>query len=184
MADWPHAPVHRLEEGGTFIVTAGTYGKQHFFRGADRLALLQDCLLSTAKEWGWRLQAWAVFSNHYHFVALSPASGASLSDMIKRLHTATAVAVNEMDGTAGRRVWFEYWDTRLTYEKSYLARLKYVRDNAVHHGLVPVADKYPWCSAAWFERTADRSFINTVNSLKTDRLNVFDEYEAETPTLR
>src|SRR5690348_17024590 len=29
--DWPHAPLHRLSDQGTFIVTAGTYNKEHYF---------------------------------------------------------------------------------------------------------------------------------------------------------
>ena len=67
--DWPHAPMHRLSEYGTYIVTAGTYQKQHWFRGADRLDLLESTLLRVMKKFGWRLEAWAAFSNHYHFVA-------------------------------------------------------------------------------------------------------------------
>src|SRR5690242_14918468 len=66
--DWPHAPPHRVSELGTYIVTAGTYHKQHFFRGADRLDHLEGELLAGAKAAGWQLEAWAVFSNHYHFV--------------------------------------------------------------------------------------------------------------------
>jgi len=29
--NWPHAPLHRLTEKGTYMVTAGTYRKDHFF---------------------------------------------------------------------------------------------------------------------------------------------------------
>ena len=29
---WPHAPMHRLSEAGTYFVTAGTYLKAHHFR--------------------------------------------------------------------------------------------------------------------------------------------------------
>ena len=38
----------------------------------QRLEFLHDSLLGLAEEYGWNLQAWAVFSNHYHFVAMSP----------------------------------------------------------------------------------------------------------------
>src|SRR6202042_686517 len=38
--DWPHAPVHRLSERGTFIVTASTMDKQHFFHDRELLELL------------------------------------------------------------------------------------------------------------------------------------------------
>ena len=43
--DWPHAPVHRLSEHGTYIVTASTHHQQHFFRGSESLTLLEDKLL-------------------------------------------------------------------------------------------------------------------------------------------
>ena len=36
MTDWPHAPVHRLDQAGTYMVTAGTYLKKHHLRNAER----------------------------------------------------------------------------------------------------------------------------------------------------
>ncbi len=175
MPDWPHAPVHRLGAGGAFMVTCGTYLKLHHFRNQDRLDLLQDTLLRVAEEMDWRLQAWAVFSNHYHIVSMSPDDPSSLVTLIKRVHGATAVEVNRRDGTPGRKVWHQYFETALTYQGSYLARLKYVHENPVHHGLVRVATDYQWCSASWFERMAEKPFYKTVSSFKTDRLNVGDD---------
>src|SRR5438132_13923639 len=48
--DWPHAPVHRLSEHGTFIVTASTLHKQHHFRGEEALSMLETKLLQLAKQ--------------------------------------------------------------------------------------------------------------------------------------
>ena len=176
MVDWPHAPAHRLGEAGAYIVTAGTYRKQHFFNEPQRLALLHNSLLAIAREYEWRLQAWAVFSNHYHFVALSPDNPSSLKSFVGKLHTLTAAELNTLDRCEGRKVWYQYWDSHLTYEKSYLARLNYVHNNPVHHGIVPVARQYAWCSASWFENNADRAFFNTVSSFPSDRVKVFDEF--------
>lgn len=179
---WPHAPLHRLSESGTYIVTASTYHKQHFFRGADRLRVLQRGLLTVARECGWQLEAWSVFSNHYHFVAQSPQDeegAGSLSRMLGHLHQETALWINRLDGAKGRDVWYNFWETRLTYQKSYLARLNYVHQNAVKHGLVLVANQYPWCSAAWFERTARPAQVKTIYGIKTDRIKVHDEYEVD-----
>jgi putative transposase len=78
----------------------------------------------------------------------------------------------------GRQVWFNFRETRLTYEKSYLARLNYTHRNAVKHKLVPVANQYPWCSAAWFERTATAAQVKTIYGFKTDRAQICDEYDA------
>ena len=159
-------------------MTAGTYCKQHFFRGAERLPVLQRGLLKLAARFGWGIEAWAVFSNHYHFVAHSPKTGAeSLREMLATLHGETAVWLNRVDKQPNRKVWYNFRETRLTYEKSYLARLNYVHQNPVKHGLVPVASHYPWCSAGWFERVATSAQVKTIYGFKTDRLNVFDEYD-------
>src|SRR5881628_433177 len=99
---WPHAPTHQLATNGTFFVTASTYTKAHHFRGADRLRVLHRGLLTVARDYGWRFEAWAVFSNHYHFVAHSPAQGpeaSNLSDMLKVLHVKTAEWLNKLDRT-------------------------------------------------------------------------------------
>jgi putative transposase len=157
-------------------VTCGTYLKRPWFRGAERLRLLCDALLRLTAEYTWNLQAWAVFANHYHFVALSPDEGQTLRDLTKRLHSETALAVNQWDATPGRRVWFQYWETRLTYQRSYFARLSYVHRNAVHHGLAKEPSLYPWCSAGWFQRRAAASFYKTIMRFGIERLNVPDDF--------
>jgi putative transposase len=175
--DWPHAPIHRLTEAGTYLVTAGTYRKEHFFRDHDRLALLEAALLRVARHYGWQLEAWAVFSNHYHFVAQSPpAAATSLTRFLRHLHGDTARTVNQLDRAPGRQVWQNFWDTRLTFQRSYLARLNYVHQNAVHHGRVAVADQYPWCSAAWFERVTPPAMVKTIYSFKIEQVKVPDDF--------
>ncbi len=158
------------------MVTAGTYEKQLLFASDERLNMVQEKLFKVAAEYDWQLQAWAIMANHYHFVAVPKHEAATLADMVRTLHAGTALAVNHLDQTPGRQVWFQYWDTHLTFEKSYLARLNYVHNNPVHHKLVPVATAYPWCSAGWFEQKARPSFYKTVSSFRYDRLKVPDDY--------
>ena len=176
---WPYAPPHRLGQTGTYFVTASTYCKQHHFRGRERLAVLHRGLLKVAVQYGWALEAWAAFSNHYHFIARSPENPASLRPMLRTLHSRLAGWVNRMDDTPGRQVWFQYRETLLTFEKSYLARLNYVHRNAVHHGLVVIANRYPWCSAGWYERITDPATVESVYGFKTDSLQVEDDYEVD-----
>ena len=99
-----------------------------------------------------------------------------LDNVLNQLHSDTARKLNELDQSTGREVWYNFWDAKLTYEHSYLARLNYVHQNAVKHGLVRVANQYPWCSAAWFERTASVFAIKTIYSFKTDKLKIRDDY--------
>jgi putative transposase len=74
-------------------------------------------------------------------------------------------------------VWFNFRETRLTFQRSYLARLNYVHQNPVRHSLVPVANQYPWCSAQWFERTASPAMVKSIYRFKIDQLRVYDDFE-------
>ena len=174
---WPRAPVHHLSERGTYFVTTGTLHKQHLFADAERRDVLQSKLLELAEEHGWDLEAWAVFAIHYHFVGYSHDGSSPLNTFLGHLHTVTATEINRLDHAPERQVWHNFRETLLTFEKSYLARLNYVHQNAVHHGLVPVANQYPWCSAAWFERTATRAQVSTIYGFKIDRVQVDDDFE-------
>ncbi len=99
--------------------------------------------MELANHYRWQLEAWAVFANHYHIVARGFPDSASLGKVLKHLHTDTSRELNRLDRKQGRKVWHNFRDTKLTFEQSYLARLNYVHQNAVHHKLVPVANQYP-----------------------------------------
>ena len=79
----------------------------------------------------------------------------------------TAKEFNRADDTPGRKIWFQYWETQLTFKRSYLARLNYVHNNPVKHGVTTEAKNYAWCSAAWFATNASPAFRATVDGFKT-----------------
>src|SRR5205807_1735846 len=93
------------------------------------------------------------------------------------LHSDHAREINKLDNAVGRKVWFQFWDKHLTFERSYLARLNYVNQNPVHHGVAQLATNYRWCSAAWFESRASRAFAASVRRFKIDRVNVYDDFD-------
>ncbi|OVE73498.1 hypothetical protein BVX94_03715 [bacterium B17] len=181
MNDWPHSPPHRLKEKGAYMITCGTYRKAHFLNTPDKLDMFRVLFFDCITEAGWDLHAWALLSNHYHFIASSPFEPSSLRRMISKLHTLSARDLNERDRQPGRKVWFQYFDTHITFVNSYFPRLKYVHRNPEHHGVVARAENYPWCSASWFERTAQTSFQKTVEGFKTNTISVKDEFIPRTP---
>ena len=174
--DWPHAPLHRLGSDGVYMVTGATLYKKIIFSTAEKLTSLENEILTLSKLYCWQLEAWAVFRNHYHMIARGQAGASQLDAYLKHLHCNSARNVNAQDQAAERQVWYNFWETRLTYERSYLARLNYVHQNAVKHGLVTIASNYEWCSAAWFERTASLATVKTIYSFKTDKLKIHDDY--------
>ena len=173
---WPHAPPLYFTAHGTYLITAATLHRSHLFGSGEKLDLLRDTTFELAKNYVLILQAWAFFANHYHLVINFENSAAAHCDFVRHLHRELAIRLNGMDATPGRRGMYEFWDTRLTFEKSWLARLNYVHQNAVKHGLVLVDNQYPWCSAAWFETNARSGFVKSVYSFKTDCLKVPDDF--------
>src|SRR3970282_890709 len=114
--------------------------------------------------------------NHYHFLASSPEDPGTLRKFLSKLHMTTAKQLNEWDGTPGRKVWYQFWDSHITFENSYLARLNYVHHNPQHHGVTADAAGYRWCSAKWFSENAPEAFRAMVASCKIDRLGVADDF--------
>jgi putative transposase len=174
MEHWPHAPLHWLYAPGIYIVTGATLHKENYFTEPRKLDLVQSKLLETAQRYEWNLEAWSILTNHYHFIARSPGDANTLRGLIRDFHSGVSREINRMDGVAGRKVLYQFRDEMITTERSYLARLKYVHGNAVHHRIVENASNYRWCSASWFERTASRSFVKTVYGFKIDYLRVFE----------
>ena len=103
----------------------------------------------------------------------------SLSKMLGKMHTLSAMHVNKLDDRPGRKVWHNFWDSALTFHNSYLARLNYVHQNAVKHGLVAVASDYHWCSAGWLERVTSPAMRKTLARFKGDKVKVEDDWTPE-----
>jgi len=158
------------------MVTGATLNRRHYFADTERLSLLQNTLLSTLTEYEWQPESWAVFANHYHVIAKSPDNGKKLKATFQRLHSQASRELNKLDKQAGRKIWFQYWDSLITFEDSYYPRLNYVNNNPVKHGLVGNAELYPFCSAAWFRANAEPGYYRKVSSYRYDNLEIEDDY--------
>ena len=165
---------------GTYFVTAGTHRKEHFFQSPLALDEVQELFFQSATAEKCSLQAWCFLSNHYHVVVQMNGAG-DLQRLIRRFHSTSAKALNTRDGARGRQVWFQFRETELTFERSWLARLRYTNENAVHHQLVQASTQYRWGSARSFEERATPAFNKTLRSVRMDRVKVLDEFDAAAP---
>jgi putative transposase len=175
--DWPHAPPHRLLSAGVYFLTARTSERRPLLVDDSLKDWFQDTLLKVIDEMGWKLEAWCILSNHYHLVAHSPKSGGiSLRPLIQQLHSLTTKELNRRDGTGGRtRLWQNFRETLLVEQASYMARLHYVHQNAVHHQLVKTGSEWKWCSALAFKKAVTPAWVKTVASFRYDRIAELDE---------
>ena len=176
--DWPHAPPHRLWQCGVYFVTARTFESRPLLQDDSMKDWFQETLFTVADEFGWTLEAWAILSNHYHLVGHSPKGPdgtESLRSMIRKLHSLTTRELNRRDHQPGRtRLWQNFRETCLTHQRSYLARLHYVHQNAVHHRLVAVGSDWKWCSAALFKKAVTPAWLRTITSFRYDEIAAKD----------
>lgn len=176
MSHWPHSPCHVFNHDGSYMVTGSTLHKEHFFRNPEDLDQLQNLLFELAEQYEWRLEAWSIFSNHYHIIAQAPKDPSTLKKFITHYHNNSARLLNKSKNTSGRKIWYQFWDTQLTYENSYLARLNYVMQNPVKHGMVANAWDYTWCSMKWFLDNSATSRVKTITGFKIDSVQVLDDF--------
>jgi REP-associated tyrosine transposase len=171
-----HHPPHYFIPDAMYMVTGAILYNQHLLREDRRKGFILQTLLERAVLLDWSLQAWAVLNNHYHFVAKSPENAMTLRKLIQHVHSITAIQLNKWDQTPGRQIWCNYWDSYLTYERSYLARLHYVHVNPVKHGLVNDAIDYPFCSYKWFVEQSDEALKQQVFAQSIDQVKIIDDF--------
>ncbi|MBK9927810.1 MAG: transposase [Anaerolineales bacterium] len=158
------------------MVTGAILHKQYLLRENRRKEFFLKTLFEKAESLAWNMEAWSALHNHYHFIAQAPEDPTTLAKLLQQVHSITAIQFNRWDNTPGRQVWQNYWDTCITYEKSYLARLRYVHENPVKHGLVDNAIDYPFCSYRWFIEQGENDLKEQVVNQPVDKVNVFDDF--------
>jgi putative transposase len=171
-----HNPPHYFVPRAMYMITGAILHNQHLLIENRRKEIVLQTLLERAALLGWNLQAWSILNNHYQLIAQAPENAVNLSKLIQQLHSITAIQINRWDNTPGRQVWSNYWDSCLTHERSYLARLHYVHMNPIKHGLAENAMNYPFCSYKWFMAHGDEVLKEQVFAQPIDRVNIFDEF--------
>lgn len=174
-----HNPPHWFVSNAMYMVTGSTLYKQPFLDTDAKLANFCETLMERARILKWELEAWFVMSTHYHFIGRSPENVLTLKTLIQGVHSINAKFVNSIDGTPGRRIWYNYWDTCIQTERSYYARLNYVILNPVKHGLVQNPEEYSFSSYKYFLKNAEPDFKKLVLSQSIDDLQIEDDFDSK-----
>lgn len=139
------------------------YGKP-LLDSDEKLANFCETLFERAELLNWSVEAWFVMSTHYHFIGRSPEDALSLKALIQGVHSISAKFVNRMDGTPGRKVWYNYWDSCIQTERTYHARMRYIMMNPVKHKLVENPEDYGFSSYQYFLENSEPEFRKLVLS--------------------
>ncbi len=95
------------------------------------LEVIREMLTGSQGE----LHGWVILNNHYH-ILMKLKDASLLPDLIRRIHSKSAVLLNKQYLQPGRRVWYQYWDKCVRDERDFYAKLNHIHFNPVKHGYV------------------------------------------------
>jgi putative transposase len=132
-------PPHIYEDNACYFLTASILHRQWLLDTDFKRELVRGVLKEAIMQYGIRLYAWVILANHYHLL-LKTSDIAPIYKFIKRLHGESAIRLNKLDDTSGRKVWYQYWDRFPRNERDFWAYFNYIHLNPIKHGYVRVSD--------------------------------------------
>jgi len=135
-----HRPPHLHEPGATYFLTGHTYKGVRCFARDSRKTVLRNMLEESAAKSRVRLHCWVLLDDHYHFLLTVPVEESAVVRFVRGFHSTTAIQVNKLDRTAGRRVWYQYWDRFPRSEGEFWMYFNYIHQNPIKHGYVPTRE--------------------------------------------
>ncbi|MBN1876593.1 MAG: transposase [Anaerolineae bacterium] len=136
-------PPHIYTQNAIYFLTASLIRHQHLLNTAARRDILRDVLKAAIVDYDIQLYAWAILPDHYHLL-LQTGDDTPLYKFIKRLHGESAILLNKLDNTPGRKVWYQYWDRFPRNDKDFWAYFNYIHLNPIKHGYVQVTQSGLW----------------------------------------
>ena len=140
-----HTPPHFFMADWFYMLTGSIYKQQPLMQSDRRKKEWIEAFFAASELYHWVIIAWVLMENHYHAILKSPQNNSdNLPKYVGSYHKFTAHLWNKNDDCAGRKVWWNYWDTCIRSQNDYLTRLRYIFWNPVKHGSVTAPAEYPY----------------------------------------
>ncbi len=161
---YPHNPPHLFRPNAKYFITGSTYEKKHHLRSDDAKKKVEHYMFSSFEHYGWQIEDWVLLNNHYHIMVDAPSDAVTLSHVIKNFHRFSAIWLlkNSSPRIDSTKTWYNYWDTCITFENAYFARLHYIWVNPVKHRYVADPAEWPWGSFP--ERLTDEDYVTRIRA--------------------
>jgi putative transposase len=176
--EYPHNPPHLFLPNLKYFITASTYKRNSYFSHTKAKEILLESIVKGFGQENWIIEDWVILDNHYHIMAQASDHAYRLPKIIKEIHRFSALRLKRYFERLNsvKIVWYNYWDTCITYENSYFARLNYIWNNPVKHGYVK--NPIEWKFGSYYHRFKNESEYLTQIRKKypSDRINIDDNY--------
>ncbi len=167
----------RIEYYGAIyhIIQRGNNREAIFKRDEDKVHLLK--ILSETKEmYDFKIFAYVVMNNHYHF--LIQTLNIPISKIMHQINTRYAKYHNYSTGNTGP-VFENRYKGILVQDESYLlALIKYIHNNPVAAKICPIMEQYKWSSDMFYRMNMDNmvDIDEFLNILSSNRIEAIKRY--------
>ncbi|MBZ0202524.1 MAG: transposase [Ignavibacteria bacterium] len=178
LKQYKHNPPHLFLPDAKYFITASIYLRRKLLKSEDSKEKLLFYIRKSVDHFDWKLEEWVILDNHYHLMLESPGSPEDLPDLMANIHKYSAIWINKHvnNDSQDSKVWHNYWDKCLTFEKSYYTRLNYIWYNPVKHRYVENAEE--WNFGSFGDRfRADQEYIMDMKKkYPFDKLKIDDDF--------
>lgn len=176
--EYKHNPPHLFLPNTKYFITGSTYHRKHYLNGDEPKYALFESMKKGFTNKDWIIEDWVILDNHYHLMVNSPQDSTELGYIIKEIHKFNALWIkkNIQSARNEEKIWYNYWDTCITYEKSYFARLNYIWFNPVKHGYTDDPEK--WIHGSYYYRMKnEKEYLDKIlKGYPFDKLKIDDEF--------
>ena len=174
---YAHVPPHLYRDNAKYFITASTYERRKILDSSAKQQLILS-ILKACSHYEWKLEDWVILDNHYHIMINAPQEALNLPSLIGEYHKFTALFVKKHNPQSVLlpKIFNNYWDTCITFERSYYARLNYLYQNPVKHGYVRNAQDYEWGSF-FFRYQQNKEYVEKLQmEFPCDAVLVADDF--------
>jgi len=140
-----YAPGMRFapQEIRTYFITTVTAQRRRLFQVSANAELLRAVLLDYRSQGRFLLHAFVIMPDHFHAI-ITPAPEVSLEKAVQYVKGGFSFRLKNK-----RDVWMRSFNqSQILSEEKFISAVRYIEENPVRKGLVPMAAEYPFSSAA------------------------------------
>lgn len=153
-----HRPPHIYLDDTYYFVTIGTFQKMFLFNSYGKKSLIRSALEISIKKHSYLLKTWVILSNHFH-ILFKTSKGQLLPRFLSGITGKSAIELNKLDKSAGRRCWYQYWDRCIRNKRDFCTRINYIHYNPVKHGYVTRMEDYTFSSYRSYLKNKGQQWI-------------------------
>jgi len=175
----PNCPHHIVQRG---------HNRNAVFICDDDYQYYLENLVEAKREYGIRVYAYCLMTNHVHLVVEPGDSIATVAHLMKRLAARQTRYVNKLERRSGSLWEGRYKISAIDSDAYLLACCRYVEMNPVKAGMVPSPEQYRWSSYAskisndwkWLDWGASFEALANTSAERVERYREFVQQPAKT----